>query len=104
MVILVEAILIDAHEGEELWVDHLLSLQDAHFVREDLPKVCLHLFGLLIQRKEHLWLEVEQQAAVLGVSLLWLLGLWKDILLESMLRQTTDKEILNEPVRVFLDT
>ena len=104
MVILVEAILIDAHEREELGVDHLLSLQDPHFVREDLPKVRLHLLGLLIQRKEHLWLEVEQQTAVLGVCLLWLLELWKDILLESSLRQTSDKEVLYKPVRVFLDT
>ena len=97
MVVLVEAILINAHEREELGVDHLLSLQDPHFVREDLPKVRLHLLGLLIQRKEHLWLKVEQ-------GLPRRLVLRKDILLECSLSETTDKEVLYQSIRVFLDT
>ena len=97
MVILIKAILVDAHEGEELWVDHLLCLQDAYLVREDLPEVGLHLLGLLIQRKEHLWLEIEQGPP-------FRLVLRKDILLESSLSESTNEEVLNQPIRVFLDT
>lgn len=39
VVVLIEAILVDAHEAEKLRVDHLLSLQDAHFVWEHLLKI-----------------------------------------------------------------
>ena len=36
VIVLVQSILVDGHKSEEFRVYHLLSLQDAYFIREDL--------------------------------------------------------------------
>ena len=36
VIVLVQSVLVDGHKSEEFRVYHLLSLQDAYFIREDL--------------------------------------------------------------------
>ena len=60
VVVLVEAVQVNAHETEELRVHHFLGLQHADVVWENLLKVHLHELGLLVEREKHLGLQVEQ--------------------------------------------
>ena len=49
VVVLVETFCVDAHEREELGVDHFLCLQDAHLVGEYLAQIRGHFLRLFIQ-------------------------------------------------------
>ena len=59
VIVLIEAIHVDAHEAEELWINQLFAAEDANLLREDLLKVHSTLFGLFVEREEHFGCQVE---------------------------------------------
>ena len=49
VVVMIETILVDAHESEEFGIHHLFCPQYGDFFRENLAEICFHLFGLFIE-------------------------------------------------------
>ena len=99
VVVLIEAVHIDAHEAEEFGVDELLASEDAHLLGEDLAEIHIHLLGLLIERKEHLRRQIEQVTLVLVF-----LALREDVIFQRGLREAGNEEVLDQRVRMTLNT
>ena len=59
VIVLIEAIHVDAHEAKELWINQFFAAEDANLLREDLLKVHSTLFGLFVEREEHFGCQVE---------------------------------------------
>ena len=97
MVVLIEALSVDAHEGEEFGIDHFLGLEDANLIWEDLAKICSHFFRFFVKRKEHLRLQIKHVLLSLGV-------LRENIALQFSLRQTSDEKVFDQSVWMLLDS
>ena len=73
VIVLVETILVHAHEGEELRVDHFLCLKNSNFIWKNLSQISSHFLRLLVQRKKHFRFQIKHilpNIHILGKNLL----------------------------------